>query len=149
MVTLLFGLALDNGQLPTFANNYNRELAKNGLWSLFAAFRNNELDYSQFYSTMPIDDAFRIVHDEFAMHGAAPSSLTPRDTLRFVPAPRVGPELRPNVIQITVESLSADFVSSFNRASRLMPNLAALAQRAWFLNNSMRPAPAPIGGWRP
>ncbi|HTO04417.1 MAG TPA: sulfatase-like hydrolase/transferase, partial [Opitutus sp.] len=130
VATLVMGVALDSQRLPAFANNYNREAAKNGLWSLVAAFRNNQLDYDQFYSTLPIDDAFRMVHDEFTMHGAAPKSPMARDTLRFAPAPRTGPELRPNVIQITVESLSADFVTGFNHASRLTPNLGALAQKS-------------------
>ena len=38
---LAVGVVLNADWLPTFKNNFNRELAKNGLWSLFAAFRNN------------------------------------------------------------------------------------------------------------
>lgn len=139
---IVVGVALDSGQLSEFANNYNRELAKNGLWSLFAAFRNNELEYDQFYPTLPVDTAFQTMRAELARHErtsplrsngtiAAPD----RDTLRWVAAPRPGPELRPNVIQITVESLSADFVSAFNRASRLTPNLGALAEKSLMFEN--------------
>ena len=43
-VALGLGLGLDERFVPAFANNYNRELAKNGLWSLFAAFRANRLE---------------------------------------------------------------------------------------------------------
>ena len=142
VAAMALALVLDSEQLPTFANNYHRELAKNGLWSLFAAFRNNELDYDQFYATLPVDDAFRTLHEELDEHGSGPSadrvgtrSGPSRDTLRHVSAPRPGPELHPNVIQITVESLSADFVSVFNHASKLTPNLEALARQSLIFEN--------------
>jgi phosphoglycerol transferase MdoB-like AlkP superfamily enzyme len=125
---LAVGFALSADQLPNFANNYNRELAKNGVWSLFAAFRNNELDYDQFYATLPIDDAFRILHSELAADRSHPLTSDVRDTLRFVS--HEGPELQLNVIQITVESLSADFLGAFNRSSRLMPNLEEIAGKS-------------------
>ncbi|MBL9189124.1 MAG: LTA synthase family protein [Opitutaceae bacterium] len=123
---LVTAFALDAEQLPAFANNYHRELAKNGPWSLFAAFRNNELDYEQFYPTLPVEEAFRHLRTELALDGSDPIAPGVRDTLRFVRSE--GPELTPNVIQITVESLSADFLSIFNRASGLMPNLERIAR---------------------
>ncbi len=121
------GVGLDSEQLPGFSNNYNRELAKDGVWSLFAAFRNNELDYDQFYPTLPIDEAFTRVRAELASDQSLALGDA-RDTLRFVRNP--GSELHPNVIQITVESLSADFLSIFNHASNLMPNLEAIARKS-------------------
>ena len=130
----LVGGMLQTDMLPEFANNYHRELAKNGGWSLFAAFRNNELDYDQFYSTLPIDDAFAGLHAELAEHGMVPPKAQ-RDTLRFVRAAHPGPELRLNVIQITVESLSAEFLSTFNPASRLTPHLEALAGKSLVFEN--------------
>ncbi len=125
---ILIAVALDASFIPSFANNYNRELAKDGPWSLFAAFRNNELDYDQFYPTLPVDDAFRRLHVELAGDHSEALSAGARDTLRFVRGE--GTELHPNVIQITVESLSADFLSIFNRASGLTPNLEAIARRS-------------------
>ncbi len=122
------GVVVDAEMIPGFGNNYNRELAKNGVWSLFAAFRNNELDYDQFYRTLPVDDAFKRVHTELALDGSVPIAAGVRDTLRFVRSD--GAEQRPNVIQITVESLSADFLSIFNRASGLMPNLEQIARKS-------------------
>ncbi|MDR2863285.1 MAG: hypothetical protein LBV54_05365, partial [Puniceicoccales bacterium] len=55
---VLGAFALDSGRSPSFANTYNAELSRNGLWSLFAAFRNNELNYDQFYATLPREAAF-------------------------------------------------------------------------------------------
>lgn len=125
---LVAGFALDSEQLPAFANNYHRELAKNGPWSLCTAFRHNELDYDQFYPTLPVEEAFRHLRTELAFDGSVPIAPGVRDTLRFVRSE--GPELTPNVIQITVESLSADFLSIFNRASGLMPNMERIARES-------------------
>lgn len=130
---LALGVVLDEAQLPAFANNYDRELAKNGLWSLFAAFKNNALDYDQFYPTLPIDRAFARLHHELEEDGSRLADPTARDSLRWVQ--HAGEELRPNVIQITVESLSADFVGTFNPASRLTPNLDAIAHRSLVFEN--------------
>ena len=127
-VAIGVGVVLDSEYLPGFANNYHRELAKNGIWSFVAAFRNNELDYDQFYPTLPIDDAFKRLHAELAFDRSELVTPGARDTLRFVRSE--GPELQANVIQITVESLSADFLSIFNRASGLMPNMEALAKKS-------------------
>ncbi|MBP9913583.1 MAG: sulfatase-like hydrolase/transferase [Opitutaceae bacterium] len=128
MVPLAFGLVLDSNYLPAFRNDYNRELAKNGPWSFIAAFRNNELDYDKFYPTLDLDEAFRRLHAEQAPDGAQRLGSEARDTLRYVR--NEGPELRPNIIQITVESLSADFLSIFNHASRLTPNLEEIAKKS-------------------
>jgi len=133
VVLLAFGLALDGDQLPTFRNNYNRELAKNGLWSLFAAFRNNVLDYEQFYPVLPQAEAFARLHHELTEDGSVLLNPEAFDTLRYVQ--NDGTELTPNIIQITVESLSADFLSIFNRASGLTPNLADIASRSLVFDN--------------
>jgi len=128
-----FGGALSSDWLPDFRNNFNRELGKNGPWSLFAAFWNNALEYDKFYTTLPVDEAFGIVRRELAHDRSVTLGKDLRDTLRLVNNP--GPELRPNVIQITVESLSADFLSIFNRASSLTPNLAEIAGRGLVFDN--------------
>jgi phosphoglycerol transferase MdoB-like AlkP superfamily enzyme len=130
---LALGLALDETQTPAFANAYHRELAKNGLWSLFAAFKNNSLDYDRFYATVPIDQAFARLHGEISADGAQMLDANARDTLRFVR--NAGPELRPNVIQITVESLSANFLGTFNHASQLTPNLEQIARQSLVFEN--------------
>ncbi len=130
---LLLGSILNERQLPSFANNYHRELAKNGLWSLFAAFQNNVLDYDQFYRTISPEKAFAILRHELVEDGSLLLAPTAFDTLRYVK--NDGTELRPNVIQITVESLSADFLGTFNRASHLMPELEAIAKQSLLFEN--------------
>ena len=119
---------LDAEMLPPFANTLNRELARNGVWSLVAAFRNNELSYEQFYPTVSSDEAFAVLRTELASDGSAPLPSDGPDTLRYIR--NSGVEIHPNVIQITVESLSADFLSTFNHASKLSPNLEQLAAKS-------------------
>ncbi len=130
---LLIGAGLSEAQLPSFRNNYNRELAKNGLWSLFAAFRNNELDYYQFYRTIPDQQAFAHLRTKLTEDGSRLLHPTDFDTLRQVANP--GPEMHLNVIQLTIESLSADFLGSLNPASTLTPNLDEIAEHSLIFEN--------------
>jgi phosphoglycerol transferase MdoB-like AlkP superfamily enzyme len=104
------------------------------VWSLFAAFQDNEIDYDQFYTTLPVDTAFKDLHKELAQDGsiALPNTQL-RDTLRYIH--HDGPEKHLNVIQITVESLSAKFLGSFNPESRLTPNLDELATKSLVFDN--------------
>ena len=132
-VPLAFGLLLDSNHLPAFRNDYNRELAKNGPWSFFAAFRNNELEFAKFYPTLDGPEAFRRIRTELARDGSRTFGPKPQGTLRYIR--NEGPELRPNIIQITVESLSAEFLSTFHHASRLTPQLEELAGRSLVFEN--------------
>lgn len=119
---------LDADRIPAFSNNYNRELAKNGLWSLFSAFRANELEYDRFYRTTSPEAAFDWLRHDLAEDGSMLLRPHDLDTLRYVSNP--GPERRLNVVQITVESLSAEFLGAYSGPSPLTPNLSALAKRS-------------------
>ena len=133
------GLVVSEDWLPSWKNNYERELAKDGPWSFVAAFRGNRLDYDQFYATLPIDSAFARVkaRTERSEAGAFPGSPADgRDLARIAEAPRPGePELRPNIVQITVESLSAEFLGRFGSRSGWTPNLDALCGRSLVFDN--------------
>jgi phosphoglycerol transferase MdoB-like AlkP superfamily enzyme len=125
---VLAGAGLSEMALPGFANNYNRELAKNGIWSFFAAFRANEIDYERFYPVMPVEAAFRRVR-ALVDDGTAPAvGRGDFDLRRMVRHP--GPEQRLNVIQITVESLSAEFLGRYGNTEGLTPNLDVLMERS-------------------
>ncbi len=130
---LVVAFAVEERFIPGFKDNFQRELAKNGLWSLVAAFRANELPYDQFYPTVPLDAAFASLRRDLAADGSLLPAAPARDTLRQIRNP--GPEHHPNIIQITVESLSAEFLGCFNPASKLTPNLDALAPRSLVFSN--------------
>ena len=126
---IVVGSILDSSHLPDFANNYNRELAKNGIWSFFAAFRNNELDYEQFYNRIDIDEAFaRVKKGIYRAEGRDGAPGKERDLLRNIESGRE--EMMPNVIQITVESLSASFLGAYGSTDGLTPKLDALAAKS-------------------
>lgn len=124
-MALALGIGLNERLIPAFSNNYNRELAKNGLWSLFAAFRANRLEFDQFYPTLPEKEAFQRVSRLLHQEGAGEVAPDSRDMLRIIQAE--GPELRLNVIQITVESLSADFLRRYGSADDITPRLDLVA----------------------
>ncbi len=132
-LTAVFAVVLKQSMLPEFANAYTQEVAKNGLWSLGAAFHDNELDYRQFYAQLPDGEAYRVLHGELEQDGSLLRDPQGRDTLRQVKGH--GRELRPNVIQITVESLSAEFLGAYNKSSALTPQLDAIAARSLVFDN--------------
>jgi arylsulfatase A-like enzyme len=133
IITLLIGLFLNEQMLPEFTNNFHREIAKNGIWALVAAFRNNELDYRQFYSMIDPEKAYALLHRELSQDGSRMINPAAHDTLRQVVG--TGEEMHPNVIQITVESLSAIFLGSYTPQSSLTPNLDALASQSLVFDN--------------
>jgi len=130
---IALGSIIDQGRLPDFDNNYNRELGKNGIWSFFAAFKDNELDFNQFFPTIPVDKAFQIMRAELVEDRSVLLRPKEKDTLRFYA--KKGPELKLNVIQITVESLSAEFLNNSGRYANLTPNLSALKQKSLVFDN--------------
>ncbi|MBU1565415.1 MAG: LTA synthase family protein [Proteobacteria bacterium] len=131
-IPLVAGILLNEQLLPEFANNYNRELGKNGIWSFAAAFRHNELDYRQFYTTIESKKAYAQMGRELEQDGSRLLDPAAQDTLRLVG--KVGEEMLPNVIQITVESLSSSFLGANNLPS-LTPNLDALASQSLVFDN--------------
>jgi hypothetical protein len=57
LLPVVFFNVLDKQPLSKISENiYNRELAKDGLYSLFSAFRHNTLEYDLYYKTLPKDE---------------------------------------------------------------------------------------------
>ena len=98
------------------------ELARNGIYSLVAAFRQNEVDYERFYPVVPTDEADARVRAAIR----TPDEASPASLSRFVDSTR--PERSSNVVLIVVESLSAKFLGSFGGETGLTPRLDALAR---------------------
>jgi phosphoglycerol transferase MdoB-like AlkP superfamily enzyme len=102
------------------------QLAGNGHYEFWHAFRTNEIDYAQFYRTEPLELAYEILREEFTDIG--PQRFAGKDRLAIARdiAAR-GPERRLNVVLMTVESLSAEFLGAFGNQQGLTPNLDRLA----------------------
>ena len=127
-------LAVKNTTVEVTKNRYNNELAKNGIHSLFSAFLNNELDYDTFYATQDNAENFKELHQLLKSENSEYLSNDPFDVSRKIINP--GDEKRYNVIYITVESLSGEFMR-FKGSKRgdITPNLDALADSSLFFCN--------------
>lgn len=102
------------------------QLAGNGHFEFWHAFRTNEIDYAQFYRTARLESIYRTLRAEFTQIG--PQRFVDKAPLaieRNIVAP--GPEKQRNVVLISVESLSAEFLGSFGNTQKITPNLDRLA----------------------
>jgi phosphoglycerol transferase MdoB-like AlkP superfamily enzyme len=113
-------------------NAYQRELASNGPYQFFAAFRNNEIEYSQFYAGLPQDEVGRLLRDAVAEPNARFVGTDPLDIRRVIDNP--GTPKRLNVILVTIESLSAKYLGSFGDTRGLTPNLDKLRGESLFFS---------------
>ena len=97
----------------TGSNEYQKELSTNGLYSMGYAFKNNEIDYFDFYAT----------------RSTQPPSPVPD-------GPRIVNTTRPkNVVIITMESLSFSYMQHGGNTKNITPQLDRLAEQGLFLSN--------------
>lgn len=131
---LFFTSFITNNQAEWSKNRYNAEISKSGIYSFFAAFRNNQMKYNEFYTSIDNKKAFTIVRNklreknnhfktnEFSIHRSFVG--TTKDE-----------EQRKNVVFILVESLSASFMKEFGNEKNITPFLDSLAQKSIFFDN--------------
>ena len=119
---------------PGWTNSYDAELAKNGEYAFLAAFWANQLEWHRFYPSRP--DAVAKLRATLLAQGGEAAAGVEKDpiTRRIKPA---SPARKWNVIQITIESLSAEYVgcygSSEYQPKNLTPNLDRLSRESlWF-----------------
>ena len=129
--SLVLGQDFPRGSLGD--NAYQRELASNGPFQFFAAFRNNELDYAQFYALAPDREVASLIREEVREPNARFIGTDPQDIRRAIDnGASAG---RRNVVLVTIESLSARYLGSMGGKDGLTPNLDALRPRSLFFNN--------------
>jgi len=102
------------------------QLAGNGHYEFWHAFRTNEIDYAQFYKILPATKIDQVLRSEFERLG---SQHFPDQAPLAVERDVVGhsPEKHLNVVLISVESLSAEFLTAFGNKENLTPRLDKLA----------------------
>jgi phosphoglycerol transferase MdoB-like AlkP superfamily enzyme len=106
-------------------NEYVNELAGNGIYQFFAAYRNAGLDYSRFYLSEPVREAFVKLRPMLKTPDSAFVSDDPFDITRRITAHR--PLRKLNVVLISVESLSAGYVGTYGNKEHLTPELDKLS----------------------
>ncbi len=127
---LLFGLALLTlPYLSTKENSRNvftNELQANGLYKFYFAFVHSELDYFKFYKTIPSDEAFALLQEQIpSLQGSSSIHMINND----------GIENKKNVVLITIESFSADFMQMYGNTKGLTPFLDTLATKSLVFTN--------------
>jgi phosphoglycerol transferase MdoB-like AlkP superfamily enzyme len=115
--------ALDARYKEFSADAQLNELAGDGYYDFFHAFRANEIDYERFYRMLPAERARQVLASELgAAQGPDSSPPFERDVVG------AGPEKRLNVVLISVEALSADFMAAFGNREGLTPRLDQFAR---------------------
>lgn len=131
---LLFPLAgyflVNNRFKDISSNNYINELGGNGIYEFGSAFWNNEIDYNKFYITRNDTANFAILRTMLQ----APNATFSGDPLSIERNIRSdSPEHRWNVVLISVESLSGDYLERFGNKEHITPYLDSLIPHGlWF-----------------
>jgi phosphoglycerol transferase MdoB-like AlkP superfamily enzyme len=107
-------------------NQFANELQSTGLYKFYIAFTNSELDYDKFYKTIPNDEAFAILKNQIP-------EISNSSTLRTIKGN--DPEIRKNIVLITVESFSAEFLTYYGNKLKITPFLDSLATKSLFFSN--------------
>lgn len=118
-----------NGKYRHFSRNeYANSLAGNGLYEFAVAFTQNELDFYKFYQTIPDTTAFSMVRQQLTTPNTHFVGNDPYSIEREITYP--GPERKLNVVMISVESLSADFMQTFGSTENITPYLDSLSKKS-------------------
>lgn len=107
-------------------NVFVNELQSNGLYKFYLAFQNNKLDYFKFYKTLPKDKAFANLKEQFP-------AISGENTIRQINSDSL--ENRKNVVLITIESYSADFMKAYGNKQNITPFLDSLTQKSLQFTN--------------
>lgn len=128
---LLLGV-MKNKQADFSNNLVVNELGKNGVFSFFAAFRANELDYDIFYPKLDDKEAYILLKKELLQENQQYTSEQWDNINRITKGEN---EIRPNIILIAIESFSGDFLKAFGSKDNITPNYDSLANQSIFFTN--------------
>ena len=101
------------------SNMFVTQLQENGCWDFLEAFSSNELDYGQFYPLIDGEEAKRIQQDLCGMDAEGVQHIVSENPL-----------CKKNIILITIESMSADFMGYFGNTRGITPNLDSLFEHS-------------------
>jgi phosphoglycerol transferase MdoB-like AlkP superfamily enzyme len=121
----------DQEVTATKASAFVRQLSNNGLYAFGHAFRHNQLDYEKYY---PVLDQATLETSVRALTRLPNATFTqPHGIERHVA--RTAPQKNLNVVLISVESLSAEYLGRFGNAQGLTPELDRLADEGLLFSN--------------
>ncbi len=134
MLPVIFYFALYKQNITEASSNrYNIELSKNGFYSLFSAFRNNSLDYDEFYITQDEQQVLTRLRSAQTMKNASFTSDDLNNITRHITAD--GEEKKYNVMLIMIESMSAEYMGTYGSDRGLTPKLDQRINASLFFKN--------------
>lgn len=107
-------------------NIFANELQANGLYKFYLAFMNNELDYFKFYKTIPEEKALQVLHQQIPDTYGTNISRQIKSN---------GDEIHKNVVLITIESFSGEFLKMNGNTQNLTPFIDSLATNSLLFTN--------------
>jgi phosphoglycerol transferase MdoB-like AlkP superfamily enzyme len=121
LATIPYLAAKENSQ-----NIFTNELQSNGIYKFYLAFINSELDYFKFYKTIPSQEAYATLKEQIP-------TISNQTTLRKIQGQ--AQENHKNVVLITIESYSADFMKAYGNEYNITPFLDELASQSLQFTN--------------
>jgi len=118
------------------ANKYLQEISTNGIYQLFSAYRNNQIDFLQLYSNIDYEKSLQIVRNKIAKQEPKSKFLSNNNIDRLISKRNENEGAKKyNIIVIIAESFSADFMKYFGNEENLTPNLDKIANQSLFFTN--------------
>lgn len=131
-ISVIYAFFIDNSLAENSENRYRNELSKSGIYSFFSAYNNNEINYEHFYKLIDNREAFNIVRTDLQESN---SDYLSNDFSILRNIKGADSYEKPNVIMITLESFSADFMKTFGSNQNLTPTLDSLANQSILFTN--------------
>ena len=113
-------------KLENSNNLFINELQSNGLYKFYIAFKNSELDYDKFYKKLSKKEVFALLKNQI-------SGIESESSLRKIKSDST--EIHKNVVLITIESFSADFLKSYGDKQKITPFIDSLANQSLLFTN--------------
>lgn len=132
LIGSILGFLMSNKQADFSNNLVVNEIGKNGAFSFISAYQSNELDYKTFYPKLSDKEAYSALKASLLQENQNYETIQADDISRIT---KGGQEQRPNIIVITIESFSADFLKEFGNKDHLTPNYDELTTQSIFFTN--------------
>lgn len=112
-------------------NSYNNEIAREGTFSLFNSFHQNDAEYEKFYISHNLEQNLKILQKN--LNGRNVTFIDPQKNItRQISSFR--PEKRANVMVVMMKNMNSKYLES--PYHELTPNLHKLAQKSLYFRNT-------------
>lgn len=119
-----FGFIFINFSFQHNSNSYVNELQANGCVKFCQAFLSNKLSYKDFYTKIPDAKAAEILNQQYGKGQHANAGAHDSTT-----------EMHKNIILITIESMSGEFLKRYGNTQNLTPHLDQLMKEGLCFDN--------------